>query len=251
MSSAKNVLRRSLLTNTSPGEEKRRRAEISEVPNPVKRAAALALHGLAMRYPETAHGVAGLKRRTDGATYLAAGGDTVVYKTDHLTVQKVHKSSFEVPDRAKRVIVAEKIMLHGILKDCLPGYTLPQSTYLDEHPVYHDLPVALTEQPFRGDIQASRLFSGNSDEVRMPRLRALVSDDTMRSQLSIFVQAGQELIAQEGYTPDVVGVRNLVISSEQNALILLDGQPLPLTCIEGVRSQTRLGNLQASLEQIA
>jgi hypothetical protein len=219
--------------------------------NPVKRLAVLALHEIAIHYPDQVSPLVGLQPRSEYIQVLGAGADTIVYKVSDQIVNKVHKSSIGATEGRMEQIAARKLKLHGLLRCALPEFCPEQTTYVGEHPVYPKLPVVVTEQSFKSKITAAKLFVGGTNKASLPALRLLTEQGSMLDQLATFVTRGQELALQEGYVPDVMGPRNLIVDSSTDSLILLDGQPLPAHLKGGMNSFSRLQSLAVALNKVA
>ncbi len=250
MNSVAGVLQRSMLTNVNSKKEAHRRKELLEIQNPAKRAAALMLHHLAIHHPDMVGRVIGMQPRTGAVRIVGEGLDTIVYKTDEQTVKKVHRSSLAAELKAQQQTVEYKAGRNAVLRAALPSFTLPQSTYIGEHPYYVGRAVAsvvITQQEFLPQIIDTKLFKrGQDTEVLADGLQPFLKETHLRDQLQDFIGISRDFARQDGYVPDILGKSNFVIT-DSSKLVLIDGQPLARDSPSGDRVISRLDYLEAAI----
>lgn len=219
------VLKRSILSSISPEEEIARKNELLNIDNPLKRITALALHELAIHFPDQIAPHVGLGARSDSEhAFVGAGFDALVFR-DNNSVIKVHKKTIGLSEAEQVEIATERNAVHTKMRTAMPQFTLSQESTVGHHPHYPEVAATVTLQAFQPDIADTDLFYTESDILNPSAFQDLTRKPGLVSQLSAFVTISQYLRVNEGLTPDIKGKGNLVTTAE-GQLLMIDGQPL-------------------------
>lgn len=245
----RSVLERSILTSIIPTEEESRRKELLDIHNPLKRMTALALHEIAIHYPDQISPLIGLGKRSSDAQPISAGFDAQVYRIGSM-VRKVHKESLSVPMSQQQNVAIQRREQYSVLRSAMPGFTLPQDTEVASHPVYRKLTAAVTTQPYLDNIVDTNLFIPDTNIVNPEKLAAFLEYDKAADMLSEFIVASQDLSRAEGFIPDICGPSNLILT-ESDDLIMIDGQPIVAHEVTGLDCYERFENLRVALDLAA
>lgn len=227
MPNVKNVLARSLLMNAHEDSERIRRSNIQGIQNPLKRLACLALHEAALKYPGLVSAYIGIEAAAVSQRgYIGAGSDSLVMRSADGEVLKVHAASIGLSPKAKQEMAQTRQQQHNEMAAYLGTFTMQQKTFVGLHPFSATASVVQTKQPYREHYDPA-LFHGKDSEPDMAALDSLAQSFPMaHSGISDFVKRSFEFYDATGLVPDMCGEDNLVVSTDNNMLVLLDGQPL-------------------------
>lgn len=250
MSNVQEVVRRSIIATISPEEEAARRQEIRNLPNPIKRMVALALHEVTIHHSDCLAPFVGLEKSKADAEFIDAGFDALVFR-EGAEVVKVHKPSLSMDHARQTQMIRRRTAVHKVMRGLLSDYTLPQHTSLGSHPWYPTLPAVTTRQEHIAGLEDTNLF-GPNHRIDTDSFDTLARRPGVVKQLSEFVTASVYMRNSEQLLPDLWGRKNLVLAG--NKLLMIDGQPLALhdPANETVSAETneRLNNLHLALATV-
>lgn len=253
MKSVDRVLTLSLASTVHPKAEERRQWEIATFSPILKRPLALGLHRLAVQHPERVAKYLGIEFIPNDMAYVGAGGVSMVFKASETEVVKVYKDGLMKSKLQLRKFAEQQSQQHAAMAEFLGEFVLPQTTYVDDHPLIKGRQAVMTRQPYSPGITDAGIF-GEQLSNRMPERVASLSDkfDTATHQLGEFAARSWDLYDKHRLVPDTIGDCNLVTASEDELkLLLIDGQPIVIgrdnASSRAVRSLEDLSNtLQAA-----
>lgn len=252
MSKYQNVLLRSLMLNTTPEGEARRRQELHDIAQPLKRMVGLALHEVTLQHPGyVAHKLGVDLAALRQVQFVGAGMDAVVFKSDDQEVRKLHHGTLGLSPAALEQAARERQASYELLAEHLGTFTLPQYSFVGAHPFIPGAQVVQTRQPYRV-ITDPQLFVRDSDRADPAAVTALITahPDTV-SQLNDFVTFSATLYDAHRIVPDTRGRGNLALE-DSGTMLLIDAHPtLATDTIGQARTMNQLAHLASLLPSAA
>lgn len=246
MASSRRVMARTLITNSSPELKRQRRKDLEKIDNPLKRLAALMLHGAALACPEMAARYAGVDLdAVQRSEWIGMGYDSVVAKMPPDGVAKIHLATLCMDRASQRHFAEQKATEHEKLAAVMGEFCLPQSVDVDFFPGSTGHEAVQTHQPYR-TLANLGIFTPRAETLATSTPRALrtlqQTYPEAAEQLPAFVGCSLALYNKTGLLPDATGLGNVSIDAITGDIVLIDAYPLPMTSQEVMR-QT-FGQLQ-------
>ena len=226
MASVERALTKSLLSNLSEESVRLRRQDVLSTPNPIRRAAVLALHNLAVRQPRLVAHMLGLPYAEHGFEYVGSGVDSTVLRVDETEVLKVNRKSADSNASERRQLVDSQQANHAKLVAALGPFVVPHTaTRVGQHPVVSSFEIVEIRQPYVEVFDPRFLYPASTEAIAEKISSLEAQAIPVADQLGEYIERSRSLFQHHQLLPDVIGPANLVLVDGTN-LQQIDGVPV-------------------------
>ncbi len=219
------MLECSLATSINRVRSNARKEALKTIPSLPKRAGALALHEFAVRYPDLTKKILGYSDLSSEINFAGAGIESTVFRSGS-SVIKVLRATLRMSEDERITFAANKQHDYELMKRHLGSVVIDQSIDIGSHPAIQNSRAVLIHQDYYVHTSLD-IFNQSSETIDSALAETIsVENPEIAAAIGSIAESSLRLYEAAGLVPDINGRGNLVIGSDDNAVHLIDGQPI-------------------------